>query len=146
MLRPVSRITLAAAIALLVAACGGSSTSPTPLNLAGTWYGSMTDLIAGQTTLQLVISESGATLSGTWTQTYPDINLNALETQLGNNSGTLSGSIDGTTVNLQLTPQRAQACYYPINFVATISAMNGTWTFDASCLTQDSGNASLTKQ
>lgn len=145
MLAAVFRITLAAVMALLVAACG-SSTAPSGVNLAGTWYGSMTGLNAGQTVLQLVISQSGTTLSGTWTQTFPDINQNALETQFGANSGTLSGVIDGTTVDMVLTPKAAQACYYPVSFVATISTMNGTWSFDATCLTQDSGTASLTKQ
>jgi len=146
MLQAVSRIALVAAGALLVAACGSSSPAPTPLDLSGTWNGSMTDSVAGPSTIQIVISQSGTTLTGTWTQTYPDPNLNALETQLGGNFGSFTGSTGGNTVALLLAPQRSQACSYPIASTATTSTLNGTWTFDSSCQIVDGGTISLTKQ
>lgn len=146
MLQAVPRIALVAAAALLVVTCGSSPSAPAPLDLAGTWNGSMTDSVAGPSTIQVVISQSGTTLTGTWTQTFPDSNLNALETQLGGNFGSLSGSTQATTVALLLAPQRSQACSYPIALTATTSTMSGNWTFDSSCLIVDGGTITLTKQ
>ena len=56
---------------LLLPACGGGSTSPSPaLNLAGTWTGSWQFVTSGATivdTVTATLTQTGSTVSGTWT-------------------------------------------------------------------------------
>jgi len=66
------RVAIAVAL-MLVTACGGGSTSPsaTPaLNLAGTWTGSWQFVTSGATIVETVtatLTQTGSTVSGTWT-------------------------------------------------------------------------------
>ena len=58
---------------MLFTACGGGSTSPSPtpaLNLAGTWTGSWQFVTSGATIVETVtatLTQTGSTVSGTWT-------------------------------------------------------------------------------
>ena len=66
------RVAIAAAL-MLFTACGGGSTSPSPtpaLNLAGTWTGSWQFVTSGATIVETVtatLTQTGSTVSGTWT-------------------------------------------------------------------------------
>ena len=66
------RVAIAVAL-MLVTACGGGSTSPSPtpaLNLAGTWTGSWQFVTSGATIVETVtatLTQTGSTVSGTWT-------------------------------------------------------------------------------
>jgi hypothetical protein len=73
---------LAPVIALMLSAagCGGSTTPTLPpptsfvVSPAGTWSGSISDVISGDGTMQLALSELASnsvnTLTGTWTATF----------------------------------------------------------------------------
>ena len=62
-----------AVVLILLNACGGGSTSPSPaptLTLAGTWSGSWQFVTSGATivdTVTATLTQTGATVSGTWT-------------------------------------------------------------------------------
>jgi hypothetical protein len=137
---------LAGAILLLSVSCGSTMpTAPTITNIAGTWTGPLTDNSAGPGTVTLTVSQSGVSLSGTWTITYQNTALNSALSMIGGNSGALSGSINGSTVAEVLTPTRAQACLYEVTATANGSSIAGTWVFNQGCLSPDGGNITVTK-
>lgn len=96
---------LSSAIVLVIAACGGgggggggTSTS----SLTDQWAGSLDGSQSGAGQVVVNFTESGSSLSGTWESKFADPSKN--------NSGTLSGTIDGNTVTLTLTPSDPNAC------------------------------------
>ena len=117
-------------------ACSDSSTSPTPTDLSGTWTGTLTDSRVGNGTARVTFSPSGTGLSGTWSSTFPDPS--------NNNSGTLSGSVNGSSVMITLTPSVPISC--PFQVTATVAGNQMTGTYAAvNCSVPDSGSISLSK-
>jgi hypothetical protein len=132
---------VAGTIVLLSVPCGSSMpTGPTITNIAGTWTGPLTDNTAGPGIVSLTVSQSGISLSGTWTITYQNAALNSALAMIGDKSGALSGSINGSGVAEVLTPTRAQACLYEVTATADGSSIAGTWVFNQGCLSPGSGN------
>src|ERR1700730_16605150 len=78
-------------------ACGSSpsSSSPPTPSLTGTWVGTQTDSVVGTGNLQATLSQSGSTLSGTYTLSFPN--------PIFNSSGALSGTVNGSSVSLTAT-------------------------------------------
>lgn len=144
-----TRIRLAVVSALLIAAvgCDTSPTSPSRPSLTGTWVGGgFFQSCIGATcqptgTLTLQLTQSGSTLTGTWTSTQ----------MLGAGpGGTMSGSMNGASVSMTfslnvVTPD----CSFPVRVTATVNAnqdqMTGTYA-TVSCSFILAGSISLTKQ
>ena len=125
--------------------CGGSSPStpstPSTPSLTGTWIGTETDTIAGTGNLQSTISQSGSTLSGTYSLSFPN--------PMFSNGGTVSGTVNGSTVSITATPSNPAIC--PALDTATLNAaanqITGTYAAVSGCnLTHQTGTFIATKQ
>jgi len=132
------RFTVGIVLALLMGCGGGSSspTAPSTLSVAGTWNGSISDAIEGTGSAQLTIAQTGTSLSGTYGVNYPNI---------GNTSGTFTGSISGASMSATLTPSIPTVCTSAVT--ATVNGNQITGTYAATnCSASDSGSINLTKQ
>jgi hypothetical protein len=136
-------------VACLVAAaaCGTSPAVPSAPTLTGTWTGGgffqscFDGVCQPNGTLTLQLTQSDASLAGTWTSTQ----------FLGDGpSGTMSGSVNGSSVSMTfnigvLTPD----CTFPIRVTATVDAsrsqMTGTYA-TVSCSLVLAGNITWTKR
>ncbi len=87
------RLLAAAALAIVLAACGSSPTAPS-IVVSGSWFGSVTDTVNGEIPTVLVISQVGSNLSGSWAM--------GVSTGL---SGTFSGiTTSDSMISLTLQP------------------------------------------
>ena len=122
--------------------CGSSSpSSPSTPSLTGTWVGTEIDTVAGTGAAQSIITQSGSALSGTYSLTFTN--------PIFSNSGSLSGSVNGSTVSLTATPSNPLIC--PAADTATLNAaatqLTGTYAAISSCnLTHQMGSFTATKQ
>jgi hypothetical protein len=132
------------AFLLVLAACGasaacGSSSSPTgpsTHSVNGTWSGSITsNLAVGSGPATVTLSQSGNRLSGTWSvigPTSPD-------------SGSLTGSVDGSAVSVTLSPSVPTGCPYTATMTVSGNSMTGTYAA-FNCTASIAGGIALTKQ
>ena len=135
-----THVRVALILALLVAAvnCGGSSSpsSPSTPSLMGTWVA--TGFFPGTaTTATVQLAQSGSSLTGTWIGTS------------SGPSGTLSGSVNGSSVSMTFTVPPPTDCTFPISVTATVNGnqMTGTYaSVSSSCPIRLTGNVTLTKQ
>lgn len=104
-------------VALLAGGCS-SPTGPSPLQIAGTWQGTVFDTLSGQGAVQVTFNQSGADLTGTWATIYPS----------GNNGGTLSGRLNGSALTATLMPSVPQCA---LSVTATVSGNTITGTYAA---------------
>lgn len=87
---------------LIIAACSSSPSAPSMLSLAGNWSGPGSNML-GSHTLSLTITQQGNLLSGTAvTQAADPVGTTCSSCHM-NKMGTLSGTIEGTTVSLNMT-------------------------------------------
>jgi hypothetical protein len=86
------RLRVLVVVSLVAAASCSSPSSPSTPTLTGSWSGTELDAFESAT-LQATITQSGSSLTGTWsvTNTYGD-----------SSSGTLSGVVDGSNVTMKL--------------------------------------------
>jgi hypothetical protein len=111
----------------------GSDTASASVD--GTWVGTTSDNLLAAGNIRATISQSGASLSGTWAST------NSSNT----NGGMLSGSVNGSSVSVTLTPSIATTC--PLSVTATVNGSQMTGTYAAaSCTVVVKGSITLTKQ
>jgi hypothetical protein len=121
------RVVLIILTVALGVSCGYSPATPsTPLS--GAWAGTLTDSVAGAGTFSSTITESGSTLSGTYTDTFPGL-------PTANNSGTLSGTVNGSSVTITTSPTNSLIC--GVIEAGTLNSANtqvtGTYASVASC-------------
>ena len=118
-------------VLLTMAACGGTSSSPsTPTDpLAGMWVGTFTDSVAGTGTMRMTLTSpiSGG-VSGTWESTFSNAAAN-------NNGGQVSGGTTSRGTTLFFTPRTAWGCpdgRSDSSFAATLTLsanrLTGNWT------------------
>jgi hypothetical protein len=108
-------------IAILVSAgCGKSPTEPSG-DLAGKWSGPIAGTAAGDGTVQLVLTQTGNGLAGTYTLAYADTSKNQ--------SGAAGGTVLGATVALTMTPAQPLVCSSAVTLSGTLAA---TLTMSAS--------------
>src|SRR5579864_3542725 len=137
------------ALAILPLSCGSSSTSPSNQNVAGTWVSSSICCgAAGQgDVLTVSLSQSGATISGSWVSKV------TINVQGGNsiNGGQLSGTVSASMVAMTLTPDVA-AAQCTLAFSGTLSGttqMVGTISTsppNAPCSVTQNANVTFAKQ
>ncbi|HEV3139481.1 MAG TPA: hypothetical protein VGY57_03140 [Vicinamibacterales bacterium] len=116
------RLHAAFAIAAVVAAIAcGSSTSPSPpVNIAGTWNGTVSDSQLGTGTVTATINQSNSAVAGTWAASYANA--------ANNNSGTLAGTVDGSNVSMTLKPSAPGSCAILLSTTSDGRTMNGNYS------------------
>ena len=112
---------------------GPGSTSTNAMD--GTWVGTTTDNLGASANIRATISQSGASLSGTWVST------NSSNT----NGGMLSGSVNGSSLSVTLTPSITTACPLSVTAMVNGSQMIGTYA-GVSCTVAVKGSITMTKQ
>jgi hypothetical protein len=126
MMRDPRRVVLLVLTIALAVGCGYGTTPSAPLT--GTWNGTLTDSVAGAGTFASTITESGSSLSGMYTDTFPNL-------PSANNSGTVSGTVNGSNVTLTTTPSSSLIC--GVTETGTLNAANtqvsGTYASLTSC-------------
>ena len=132
------------AVLLTTAACGGSSSSPSPVTdpLAGTWVGTFTDAQAGTGTMRMTLTSpiSGG-VSGTWESTFSNAAANIV--------GQVSGGTTSNGTALFFTPRAPWACpdgrsdsSFAGTLTLTTNRLTGSWT----ALNCHGGSLDLVKQ
>jgi hypothetical protein len=101
----VFRSVSAAALAAAAISCGGSPGMPSqpsqPLSLTGSWMGTGTDS-GGATVVTWTLTQSGANVSGTVATQAVNPNDGSCNSCHRNKTGTVSGTLSGTTLNLEM--------------------------------------------
>ncbi|HUK34516.1 MAG TPA: hypothetical protein VLV86_11425 [Vicinamibacterales bacterium] len=125
--------------ALALPGCSGlsslnpfSSSSSTPFS--GTWTGPVSVTFTSAATLQLVLTQSGSQVTGTWTLTFA----NAAQ----NDGGTVSGTINGSSLSANLQPTVSTACADTVS--ATLSGTQMTGTIASNVCSNGFGTTPLT--
>jgi len=117
-------------LAVLWAGCHSSSMAPSAPLLTGTWVGTTNDALVGTANFSASITQSGSTLSGTYTSSAVQSN------SLNGKTGTLTGSVAGSTVTTMFSPTAPVPNGVSCSFSATVTVggnqMTGTFTFPAS--------------
>jgi hypothetical protein len=121
--------------------CSSSPSSPSTPNMTGTWVGTETDTVAGVGSLQATVSQSGTTLSGTYSLTFSN--------GIFSNSGALNGTVNGLNVSMTATPTSTTIC--PATNTATLNdaatQITGTYAVVSGCtLSRQMGSFTATKQ
>jgi hypothetical protein len=121
-----------AVVGLILAGCSATA----PSSVAGTWTGSLVDALAGPATLQYTLSQSGSSLTGTWSSKFP-----AAANPV---TGTLAGTLSGSTVTLILAINNS-SCQESVTGTVSGSTMTGTYS-DDNCGAGDGGTFTLQLQ
>ena len=117
---------------LALTACGGSSPNgPSGTNFSGTWSGTVTDNVVGTAPARVTLTQSGNSLSGTWSA--------------GGNSGQLAGSLTGSAVSATLSPSDPRSCPFTMNTTVSGNRMTGTYA-SFNCRVAASGTIDVSKQ
>lgn len=128
---------LVSLVSFHAAGCGSSPSSPSSTSIAGTWTGSINDSALGPGSVRITFNQSGGPLTGTWSATFANGALT--------NTGSLSGSMNGSDISAILTPTDPLAC--PYNVTATRNGNTITGTYAAfNCTASVSGSVSVTKE
>ncbi len=127
-----------------LASCGGDGNDSSPSgSLSGNYAGTVQDNVVGDGTVKVTLTESNTSLSGTLQTTFVNPQRNPF---LRLDSGTVRGTVNGTTITLTFTPSVATACPYDVTFTQ-VSDTQLTGAYAASqCVVASSGTLNLTRQ
>lgn len=130
------RLVLAGLVGL-IGGCGGASpAAPSQGSVAGTWKGTMASgPTAPASAVTVTLSQSGGTLSGSWSFAAPE----------GPASGSLTGGAIGALVALTLVPALPTQCPYTINTTVSGARMTGVYA-STNCTVVSSGVIELNRQ
>jgi hypothetical protein len=98
---------------LALAGCEKSSPTAPSGDLAGKWSGPIAGTAAGDGTVQLVLTQAGNGVAGTYTLTYTDTSKNQ--------SGVAGGTLIGSSLTLTLTPAQPLVCSSSVTLSGTMS-------------------------
>jgi hypothetical protein len=117
------------AAALIAVNCGGGPSSPSEVNIGGTWTGFSTNRA---TNFTLTFSQTGSSLSGTWADNT-------------GHGGTITGSKNGDSVSITLAGN-ANSCSlsYTGTVGSSLTTMSGTLV-GLNCVVNAGGALTLTK-
>jgi hypothetical protein len=104
--------------------------------LAGNWSGQLASSIAGTGNVAASLTQDGSKVGGTWSSTFANPS--------NNNSGTVKGSISGSSVSLTLTSGNAFACGSQVTSTLSGNTLAGTYT-TVNCSVADGGVFQLSK-
>ena len=116
-----------------------AATPDTQFSFNGTWTGPITSNIVGipTGTATVTLTQTGSSLSGTWSTVYPD--------PMINNSGSFSGTASEMSLSGTLSPSDPTSCPYTVNATVSGNLMSGPYAA-FNCTAVISGSISLTKQ
>lgn len=120
----------------LLLALGASACAPNPAapsSVTGTWVGTSVSSTVGTIETQLTLTQSGQSISGFVTNTFPG--------QSGSGGGTVTGSIQGSSITLVLP---TGACNRTWTGTLNGTTMSGTYVATGTCGNPDTGTFSLT--
>lgn len=118
-------------VTVLVAGCSSSGS----FSYTGNWAGNINDSVAGAGTMTASLTQSGSTFVGTWQAVFSS----------GSNGGSLTGTINGSSVVVDLEPSNASAC--PYNVVAQRAGSQISGNYSAyNCTGTITGTLTITKQ
>jgi hypothetical protein len=103
-----------ALLAVVLAACDSPAEPSGPFE--GTWYGTLVDSAGGTGSVQLVLKQSGAGVSGTFKMEFT----NVLPDSAGT-GGTVSGTATATSASIFLKPSTPLSCGLSGTMGATVS-------------------------
>lgn len=107
------------AIAFGIVCCGTDSPSAPSFSFSGNWQGVAQDSAAGTGVFRATLAQSGASVTGTWFIQFP---LAAFQ-----NSGSVSGTANGTGLSITLTPSDPTTCPFRLTANASGNQMTGTY-------------------
>ena|SRR5438445_1655125 len=120
------RVPLIVLFVVSIAACGGNATAPsatsvgTPVNIAGTWNGTIASSNNASAQVGMVLAQSGSDVAGSWTSTSVAW------------SGQISGTVDAASFNGQFrfsgTAADGTVCTGTANVAGPVSGSTMTWT------------------
>jgi hypothetical protein len=128
--------------AVVLVACGRkSSTAPTPADVVGSWSGPISDALLGPGTLSMSLTQTGDSVTGFWSTSFPD--------SAEDLDGYAAGNVFGPTLTVVLKPSNPPTCTYgPFDITAAVNgtmSMNGTFV-TIQCAAADSGTFSASRQ
>jgi len=128
-----------------LASCGGDGNDSSPSSsLSGNYAGTVQDNVVGDGTVQVTLTESNTLVSGTLQTTF--VNPQQRNPFLRLDSGTVRGTVNGTSITLTFTPSVATSCPYDIT-LTRVSDTELTGAYAASqCVVASSGVLNLTRQ
>jgi len=131
------RLRLAVVVAALVAAaaCGSSTAPSAPVNIAGSWKGTVADSQLGNGTVTATINQSNNAVVGSWAAQYTNA--------ANNNSGSLQGTTDGSNVTITLSVPNS--CSILLTATSDGKTMSGSY-ITVNCTETVTGQISVTKQ
>ena len=136
-----SIVVVIATIGLALAACGSSPSGPSVAALSGSWTGPGSNSL-GRHTLSLKITQNGSALSGTAATKAVDAADGSCSSCHMNKMGTLTGTINGSTVALDIVFPSGNAaeptpiCSATLTLTATLitpSQLAGPYTGGDTC-------------
>jgi hypothetical protein len=107
------------------------------VNVSGNFRGTIQDSVAGPGTINASLSQSGNVVSGTY-QTF-------FANPANNGSGTLAGTVSGSSVTLTATPSVATACPFRVTGSVDDDELTGTYAV-FNCTVAVSGTVNLERQ
>ncbi len=120
------RLALMVCLVVSVAACGGNSTAPSAVsvgattNIAGTWNGTIASTNNATAQLRMVLTQSGADVTGTWDSTSVSW------------AGQISGAVNGASFDGRLkfsgTAVDGTVCTGTANVAGPVSGSTMAWT------------------
>jgi hypothetical protein len=142
--RAFDRPIVASVLFVLITACVGagcgkhSPTAPSTDSLTGNWAGASSGYPAGQGSIAFSLTQSGSSVSGTWTALFAE--------PAYNDAGSATGRYSNGSLALTLTSSQANACPYTLTATVTnASTMSGTYAA-FNCSIAAGGTFSATKQ
>jgi hypothetical protein len=125
-----------------IAACGGGANSNqvAPINLTGNWLGTTQDNLAGTGQLSFFLTQQGQSITGNWSVTYTN-------SPSFNDSGNVSGSVSGLTVQMTLAPASPNPCTTTATGTTNAMGSHANGSYDnGSCPNHDTGTFTVDKQ
>jgi hypothetical protein len=121
-------------VGLLCSACENRPGGPSDISLTGTWTGTASGSLTSDGSVQVNLTHTGSTISGTWAPIVQ-----------GGSGGTVSGTINGSTVLLTLTPNNSAFCPVAVTATVTASQISGTYA-TINCSVSLTGTFDVTRQ
>ena len=86
-------------------------------------------------TVRVTVAQNGSSLTGTW----------SISAAVQTNSGSLSGSVTGSSLSITLTPSVPTSCPYQLTATVTGNTITGTYA-SFNCTVAVSGSLTVTRQ
>ncbi len=118
-MRPLRRATVSVAVVVGMLGCGSDSPSAPSFTFTGNWQGVAQDSAAGTGVFRVTLTQNGGSIAGTWLIQFPAAGYQ--------NSGSASGTANGSSLSATLTPSDPTTCPFRVTANASGNQMTGTY-------------------